>query len=273
MRVLTLGFVTSVAMAAIAASEPVRAADLAARPYTKAPAVVVDPAYNWSGWYVGVNGGWAWGNTTGDRVATSADLLPAVAIGTVPNLNAKHEGGFGGAQAGYNWQTGNWVFGIETDIQGSDIGRTTTTVVPFPVAPGLSTSTGRDHMDWFGTFRGRIGIAANNVLFYGTAGAAYGGVHITANDIGSVPGSGTFTSSTSDTLFGWAAGAGIEWGVTPNWTVKGEYLHIDLGSTNVNARDLVLTPASFITYRFRHQVDLARVGINYKFGGPVVARY
>jgi outer membrane immunogenic protein len=252
------------------------AADMA----VKARPIAVDPGYNWSGWYVGVNGGYAWDNSSGRLDSftvgppAGADFGPAVANGAVPrNLGAKHEGAFGGAQVGYNWQTSNWVFGVETDIQGADIGRTATILFPGGGGSSPTTTTSRDHLDWFGTFRGRIGVAANNVLFYGTGGLAYGGVHSSVSIIANPTTGGVFVGSNSDTRVGWAAGAGVEWGFAPNWTVKGEYLHIDLGRSNVTINDPIQFPLAFATYRFHHELDTVRVGVNYRWGGPVVARY
>jgi len=247
------------------------AADMA----VKAPPMVAPVAlYNWTGWYVGVNGGWAWGNSTGNLVSSSADFGPAIAAGGTPTfLGAKHEGGFGGGQIGYNWQISNWLVGVEADIQGADIGKTSTIV--FLGGGGIvpSVSTGRDHLDWFGTVRGRVGVAFNTVLLYGTGGFAYGGVHTTVSNIFTPGTLGTFTGSSSDTRFGWVAGAGVEWGFAPNWSQKGEYLHIDLGSSNTTMFDPVNFPGSFATYRFHHELDTVRVGVNYRFGGPLIARY
>ena len=252
------------------------AADLAARPYVKAPVAPL-AVYNWTGFYVGVNGGWAFDgwddDKTGNHVAFSAGLAPAVAGGAVaPFLNTKHEGGFGGGQIGYNWQAGQFVFGLETDIQGADIGKTSS--VFFPGGGGFvpTLSSGRDHIDWFGTARARAGFAVNQILLYATGGAAYGGVHSSASVVGNPTTTGNFAGSFSDTRFGWVAGAGVEWAFAPNWTVKGEYLHVDLGSDNVVITDPQF-PGTTATYHFRHAFDAGRVGINYKFGGPVVAKY
>lgn len=251
------------------------AADMAvkARPM-EAPVAV----YNWTGWYVGVNGGYAWGDSTGNlnafTTAGGSDFTPAVTAGGTPRfLGAKHDGGFGGAQVGYNWQMSNWLFGLEADIQGADIGKTSTTV--FLGGGGIvpSVSTGRDHLDWFGTVRGRVGVTANNVLFYGTGGLAYGGVQTSVTNVFTPATAGTFAGSSSDTRFGWAAGAGVEWGFAPNWSVKGEYLHVDLGSSNVTILDPVNFPLASATYRFHHEFETVRVGVNYRFGGPLVARY
>ena len=247
------------------------AADMAvkARP---AP-VPVDLGYNWSGWYVGVNGGWAWDDSTGRLDSFTAAFGPPIAGGAVPtDLGAKREGGFGGGQVGYNWQRDRWVFGLEADIQGADIGRTNTILFPGSALFVPTVTTARDHTDWFGTARGRVGFAANNVLFYGTGGLAYGGVNSSVRDIGTPPTTGNFAGSASDTRFGWAAGAGIEWGFIGNWTVRGEYLHVDLGSSNVTMTDPQF-PGQSATYRFHHQIDAARIAVNYRFGGPVVAKY
>lgn len=255
------------------------AADMAVKaPIYKAAPVEV---FSWTGWYAGINGGGTWGNSSGGlnsftTTPPGSDFTAAVAAGGTPgSLGAKHEGWFGGGQIGYNWQSSNWVYGLETDIQGADIGRTSTIIFPGGGGIDPSTSTGRDHIDWFGTFRGRIGVTTNQVLFYGTGGLAYGGVRSSATNVFVPPTAGTFAGSVSDTRVGWAAGAGIEWAFAPNWSLKGEYLHIDLGSSNVTILDPVNFPTASATYRFRHEMDAVRLGVNYKFNwaGPVVARY
>jgi outer membrane immunogenic protein len=254
------------------ASTGASAADLAARPYTKAP--LLEAAYNWSGWYAGGNAGYSFSDSTGNLNTFTPDFLLPVNSGATPAfLNTKHEGGFGGGQVGYNWQMGRWLVGLEADIDGADIGRTS--LVSFPGSRGSdpTNSTGRDHIDWFGTFRGRFGVTANNVLFYGTGGLAFGGTHTSATNVDAVVlNNGNFIGSTSDTRFGWAAGAGIEWGFARNWTLKAEYLHVDLGSTNVTLTDPNF-PLSNAVYRFNHQFDTVRLGVNYLFGGPLVAKY
>jgi outer membrane immunogenic protein len=222
------------------------------------------PISSWTGLYGGVNGGAAFGNTTG----TLTTFAPMVANGATPqaNLGAKHDGGFGGVQLGFNWQTGGFVYGVETDIQGADIGRTATTTTAGTANLLPRASTGRDHIDWFGTVRGRAGIALDQVLFFGTAGLAYGGVHTSASSIVLPAGAGgVFTGTTANTRVGWAAGAGVEWGFAPGWSVKGEYLHVDLGSSNVTILDPVNFPNASATYRFNHAFDSIRVGVNYKF--------
>jgi outer membrane immunogenic protein len=250
------------------------AADMAVK---ARPAPPLPPPCIWCGFYIGVNGGWAFdgfADQTGNLVAFSAGFAPVVAAGGTPRfLGTNHEGGFGGGQIGYNWQVNQFVFGLEADIQGGDIGGTSTVIFPGAGVFAPSVSQGRDHLDWFGTARARLGIASGPVLFYATGGAAFGEVKTSASNIFNPTIAGVFTGATSDTRFGWTAGAGIEWAFAPNWTVKGEYLYVDLGSSNVTLRDPLQFPADFTTYNFQHRFDLARVGINYKFGGPVVARY
>jgi outer membrane immunogenic protein len=106
-----------------------------------------------------------------------------------------------------------------------------------------------------------------------TGGAAFGGVHSSVSNVYNPTTFGNFFGTSSDTRFGWVVGAGVEWAFSPNWSVKGEYLHVDLGSSNVTMLDPVNFPLDRATYHFRSEFDAVRVGINYRFGGPVVARY
>ena len=178
----------------------------------RAPYTVTQPlnAYSWAGPYIGGNLGYAWGS--------------------VDNNPTKPSGFAGGVQAGYNFQTGPWVFGIEGDIQASGAEQT--------FAPWKFSNP------WFGTLRGRAGYALNNVLFYGTGGLAFG--ELRAN---------TFGLSESHTNAGWTLGVGAEMGFAPNWSAKVEYLYVDLNSSN-----FVITGASN-GYRF----GLVRAGVNYHF--------
>jgi outer membrane immunogenic protein len=265
----TLAFSVTIGIAGLGSAS---AADL---PIKAAPMAVA--VYSWGGWYAGVNAGYAWNNSSGNLVSFSTappaiDFTAAVTAGGTPSfLGAKHEGGFGGAQVGYNWQMTKWLFGLEADIQGADIGQTST--VTFPGGGGIvpSASTGRDHLNWFGTVRGRIGITANKVLVYGTGGLAFGGTSTSVTNVFTPGTAGTFAGNSSNTSFGWAAGVGLEWGFAPKWSLKGEYLHVDLGSSNTTMLDPVNFPGAFATYRFNHTLDTVRAGVNYHFAGPVVA--
>jgi outer membrane immunogenic protein len=159
------------------------------------------------------------------------------------------------------------------------------------ILPGSATLTAANSVNWLGTVRGRIGlVAAPNFLIYGTGGLAYGGVNSRtgineafsgplAADLGlngTFPASGNF----SETRVGWTVGAGGEWMFTSNWSAKLEYLHYDLGSANYGTPvgNFGLTPTTLLytlgqssSTNFRG--DIVRVGLNYKFGGPVVAKY
>ena len=273
MRYLNARLLLTAAIASLGLTTIAFAADLPARTNTKAPEYVPPPACAWCGWYIGANGGGAWDDRTGNLVDFSTNFNNSVPVGTTPQfLGTTHQGGFGGGQFGYNSMMGNVLLGFEADIQGADIGGTSTVVVGAPAGtsfPG-ATSTGRDHIDWFGTARGRLGVSVGTVLFYGTGGLVFGGVQGSASNVFD-NGGGNFAASESDTRFGWAAGVGLEWMSAPNWSFKSEYLHVDLGSTTVTIADP--TRPGTADYRFNHAFESARVGVNYHFGGPIVAKY
>jgi len=165
-----------------------------------------------------------------------------------------------------------FVVGLEADMQAADIGRTNTIAFPGDGFFVATNNTARDHIDWFGTVRGRLGWVRDTALLYVTGGAAFGGVHtsVATNSIPADP-LNTFTGAFGDTRFGWSGGAGIEWAFAPSWTIRGEYLHVDLGTDDVTMVS-ALAPLT-ATYRFHHQFDAVRVGVNYKFGGSAIANY
>jgi outer membrane immunogenic protein len=200
-------------MAALIAAGSAVSAQAADLPYgSRAPYTVNQPlnAYSWAGPYLGGNLGYGWG--------------------TVSNNPTRPSGFVGGVQAGYNWQTGPWVFGVEGDIQATGADDT--------FAPWKFSNP------WFGTVRGRAGYTVSNVLFYGTAGLAFGEL------------SGqTFGLAESHTNAGWTAGVGAEVGLLPNWSAKIEYLYVDLSSSN-----FVITGMSN-----GYQFGTVRGGVNYHF--------
>ncbi|MDX3971420.1 MAG: porin family protein [Bradyrhizobium sp.] len=268
------------------------AADLAARPYVKAP--MADPVWNWTGFYVGANGGYSWGRSRTDvsyfNSATGAAIAPPA--GSITSGSFDMNGAVAGGQAGYNWQNANWVYGIEGDLNWSDEkGRATFNcggVAPAagPCLPGLTflppgalagtTLTVDQHLQWFGTLRGRIGILATpKVLFYGTGGLAFGEIKTTGTMTGFTPAGVAIASvgSNSTTRAGWTVGVGVEGKITQNWSAKLEYLYMDLG--RFSSGPFTLAPASTISANVSsHFTDhILRAGINYQFGGPVVAKY
>jgi outer membrane immunogenic protein len=186
-------------------------------PVAKAPAYI-PPPFTWTGFYVGANVGYGWSDGRGT-------LFP----GGIP-VRGDGDGFFGGGQIGYNWQFNQFVFGAETDIQGSGADDT--------FAPWKFSNP------WFGTLRGRAGFALNNILVYGTAGLAYGG--ITGELVG---------LDESKTHVGWTAGAGMEVGFTPNWSAKVEYLYMDLSE-----RSYSITGANN-----GYEASMLRFGVNYHF--------
>jgi outer membrane immunogenic protein len=277
MKKLFLGLVGVVAFAG-----SVAAADLPARTYTKAP--YVDPAYNWTGFYLGANAGGAWGRSD---AATSTIFSPvgyfattspgAIAIAGAQRLNSS--GFTGGLTAGYNWQSSNVVFGLESDfnyfgLKGSSTG---SGIYPCCVTTGFTVNSSVA-TDWLITFRPRIGIASNNWLFYVTGGLAVANVKSNFSFTDTFA-AATESGSVSQTKAGWSAGGGVEYALMNGWSVKAEYLHVDLGSENVTSANLrAFTPSfAFPTNTFTHSADLhadiVRAGLNYKFGGPLVARY
>lgn len=224
------------------------AADLAARPYTKAPVMPVE-VYNWTGFYIGANGGYGWGKTTETftRVGTVTTHDPA--------------GALAGGQIGYNWQAGAWVFGLEADGDWANIRGSAP-------CPGPSFNCASDTRS-LASFRGRIGWASGPVLLYGTGGFGYDNTHYsTLTFAAGLPAAGATGVFNTD-RWGYAAGAGIEYGFAANWSAKLEYMHYGFDSMTSPAG--TLGPFSPVAISLR--VDTVKVGINYRWGGPVVARY
>jgi len=267
----------TVALGAATAS----AADLAPRTYTKAP-VMVAPVYNWTGFYVGLNAGGAWNES---NMTTSTIFSPigyfattsVPAIGTVGNQNINRSGFTGGATAGYNWQVGGAVLGVETDFNYVGIRGSSTGTALYPCcAPSTFTVNSSESTDWLWTLRGRVGfLATPALLLYGTGGLAVADVkasYLFTDTFGPARES----AAISTTRYGWTAGAGGEYALMNGWSIKAEYLYVDLGRASTTSTNLV-TPTHFPANVFTHTVDLrsniGRVGINYKFGGPVVAKY
>ena len=217
MKRIVLGvLLTSVAGAAYAADLPAAPA-----PYTKAPAIVA-PVNNWTGFYIGAMGGYGSENTS-DPLAL--------------------KGGFGGGTVGYNWQFNSIVAGLEADGAFADLHNGAT-------ALGVTVN---GKVDALATFRGRVGVAYDQVLFYGTAGLALADTKISA----SAPG---VAISDSKTMTGWTAGAGIEWMFIPRWSLKAEYLYRSFGSQTFFAAQI---PPGFTTGTLN--INSGQVGINYHF--------
>jgi outer membrane immunogenic protein len=259
----------ALSLAGTIAAAPAVAADIATTPVYKAPPVA--PLHNWTGFYIGGNAGYAWGDANTTLTGAEQNFV----VGYFEFVNAAGTRSFdpssftGGAQAGYNWQAGRVVFGVEADFNFMRLneslnlqfsGTPAFPTAPFAVLTEFSTS-------WLATGRGRLGIAHNNVLIYGTGGIAITNLEFTQFFTRPNVAGATATASTSKTKVGWTAGGGVEWGWTNNWSVKAEYLYVDLGSETAYS---VLGPGfGDPTRRWAHTIDLsthiARVGLNYKF--------
>jgi outer membrane immunogenic protein len=233
------------------------AADLAARPYTKAPAMV--SVYDWSGFYIGANGGWGSSHKCWDFTTPAGAFV--VAEGCHDST-----GGTAGGQIGYRWQASNWVFGLEAQGNWADF-KGSNTSLAFPAFRNSSK------IDAFGLFTGQVGYAWNNVLFYVKGGGA-----VVSDRFASYSSlTGIQVSNTVDsTNWGGTVGVGLEFGFAPNWTAGVEYNHIflqDKTYTFLNNGVVGAAGTLFGTDRIRQDVDLVTVRVNYRFGGPVVARY
>lgn len=245
------------------------AADLPMR-YSKAPEFA-EPLFYWTGFYVGGNVGYSFGRSSDTSTLANSAGAPLFASADKSDLT----GVIGGAQIGYNWQIRNFVTGIEADIQGAnekgDRVFTCTSCLPLG-GPTTSVPLALDQkIEWFGTVRGRAGVAVSPmVLLYATGGLAYGGIE-TRERISA----GSFSSSTT-TNVGWTAGGGIEGAIGGNWTARLEYLYVDLGRVNGTfVTTIAALGGGVLASSFNSRItdNIVRVGVNYKFNGPVVARY
>ena len=242
-----------IALSALLAA-PAIAADIPARIPVKAPPPVAVTSYNWSGCYLGVHGGGKWGKS--EQIADSGALAGSSMTGSYDI-----DGGLFGGQVGCNFQSGAWVFGIEGDGSWTNADGGSNLIAPFNPAFFASTEE-----KWLATVRGRLGYAAGNWLLYVTGGGAFASVEI-RSVLTATP---TTFREESKTLSGWTVGAGAEWGLAGGWSVKAEYLYVDLG----DKRFFVPADITFVTRRADAQQHIARVGLNWRWGaGPVVARY
>jgi outer membrane immunogenic protein len=210
------------------------AADLR-RPIFKAPpmpAPIFAPPYNWSGFYVGGNGGYAWGK---------AELDSSTGSSSTDNTT----GWMFGATVGYNQQMGQWVFGFEGDFDYTLIKGNPTNVI------GTSCTGGGCEVKnvFFGTARGRLGYAMDRFLPYITGGGAIGSLKISSPS----------GASETNTPFGWTVGAGVEYGLEGNWSVKVDYLYTEPGSGTCTAA----TCGVNVDYKIKF--NTVRGGINYRF--------
>jgi outer membrane immunogenic protein len=249
----TVGLVALVGMAA-----PASAADMAVKAPPPAPLPVI---YNWSGFYIGGNGGWAQSRNCWDFVPDGVFVLGTFAEGC-----NERSGGVVGGQIGYRWQANQWVFGVEAQGDWADLSSTRNSLL----FPGIFST--RTKTDGIGLFTGQIGYAWNAALLYVKGGAA-----VTSNrfSILDFP-TGIELASASATRWGGTVGVGFEYGFTPNWSVGLEYDHLFMGNAN---NSFTLAPpftGVLLNNRVSQDVDMLTLRINYRFGGygaPIAARY
>jgi outer membrane immunogenic protein len=230
-------------------------------------------SYNWTGWYVGVNAGGAWGDSD---IRTSTVFAPGNYFQptSVPSINSNGHGSPGtsgftaGAQGGYNWQVGNWVLGLETDFGyfDQDTSRSVTVVYPC-CGPSTYTIDQKVDTDNLFTLRPRAGWAANNWLFYVSGGLALSSLKTSFEftDVFGVAADGEKTSIKP----GWAIGGGAEFGLLRNWTLRGEYLYVDFDDVSLKSSNLnffgVPSPGNVFTHKADLSSHIVRVALNFRF--------
>jgi outer membrane immunogenic protein len=254
---------------------------------------------NWTGFYIGVNGGYSWGRASTDLVATQTSVgtitrttlggtvldvttLPAVTTTTRLSDTAKMNGWLGGGQLGYNVKANNWVLGFEADIQGTGERGGSTFCLTAACPVGSTFVTSDFHLRWFATLRGRAGVLVDpSLLLYATGGLAIG--EIKADYAVGLNGTGVLgTASTNTTRAGFVVGAGAEYRVSERWSFKLEYLYMDLGSVSGGAAAINSSLPIIITvgdFRFigvatslnaaalstRITDNILRAGVNFRF--------
>lgn len=225
-------------------------------------------AYNWAGYYIGLNAGYGW---SGDRTVNFSNVANTTLVGPtgVPSVVSFDASGavFGG-QIGYNWQSGSFLYGVEADADYANIkGRATV----FGVIDARRSATGDQRLDFFGTLRGRLGMVHDRFLVFATGGLAFGHAKSAAsfsNTDGCVFAGGGAnqcpTGAVSKTLFGWTFGGGLEVALNASWTIKGEYLYYSLGNVSYQ-----MTDANFPGVVYGASTDfrghIVRGGVNYRF--------
>ncbi len=233
-----LSGILGLTLSSVAAFVSANAADMYSGPVGPGPALAL---FDWSGFYAGVNGGGAW--------AVDNQLANAPAVNPFGGISPT--GGFGGGQIGYNWQgicDLHLVLGIEADIQGSDISDKQTDLNGFHY---------KSDLDYFGTVRGRVGYAVQQTLFYFTGGFAYGGLHKFSDAFG--------PQSFDGTSAGYTVGGGVEYKITPAWSVKGEFQYVNLGQNNACGGSSCFNAPFNAGEQADDTYSIVRVGVNYHF--------
>jgi outer membrane immunogenic protein len=272
-----------VAISTLALAPVAMAADLP----LKAPPYQPPPP-SWTGFYIGANIGGVWGDPKVNyepNDLVSLGLFKSLRGAPLP-ASIDTSGVLGGLQAGYNWQIGSALIGAEADIDWSDAkGSVSREGTIGTIAPFANSVVAADKVKWLGTVRARLGyLPTPNLLVFGTGGFAYGEVEHSGAYTASLPTSGIlipvgydcfanvpcFSGSTSNTAFGWTVGGGLEYAIARNWTIRGEYLYVNLESTSFTEAAtslpfLATVPSSFTANFSRTKLNIARAALNYRF--------
>jgi outer membrane immunogenic protein len=192
----------------------------------KAPAYVTPVAYNWTGLYIGINGGGIWGHSSFTAAPPTGDFTVS--------------GGLIGGTLGYNWQMNQVVFGLETDLDWSGARG----------SAACGTATCQTRNTWLGTARGRVGYAMDRFLPYLTGGLAFGDIRASSSGL----------AGATSTRSGWTVGGGLEFAVANNWTAKAEYLYVDLGKFDCGTACGGVPPDNV-----KLNANVLRAGLNYRF--------
>jgi outer membrane immunogenic protein len=237
------------------------AADLPARGMV-AKAPMMAPVNTWQGFYIGLNAGYAWGNS--NTSLSSAEVFDgAPVVGSFPSLKPK--GFIGGGQIGYNWQSGMLVLGAEFDFSGLGV-KATESVDPLAANNANSyLATFSSRYDWMLTARGRLGVTvAPSWLLYVTGGLAVTQARDSVNLINTAN-NNFINFADSKTLTGGTLGAGVEYAFAPNWSVKAEYLYTKFGDTSPSFTTATSPGVVPPVAKFDHSLNIVRAGVNYHF--------
>ena len=246
----------TIGLIALGMAVPAIAADLPMQTYSKAPTMVA-AVYDWSGLYVGVNGGWGSSRKCWDR--------NTVLGGTFLAAEGCHDatGGVAGGQVGYRLQSSGWVFGIEAQGDWANLRGSNTSLFDGAIGD-------RSRIDAFGLFTGQVGYAFNTALLYVKGGAAITAERFDGYNTATTT---TFEVASGQNRWGGTAGVGLEYAFAPNWSAAVEYDRLFMGTRTVDFH-LTGSPATFSREdRIRQDVDLVTVRVNYRWGGPVISKY
>jgi outer membrane immunogenic protein len=269
----------------------------AAEPLPLPPPPPLPPPFSWDGFYIGLTAGYGQ-STDNFNDLNSFNVLPESGVGGSQQFRTS--GFIGGGTLGYNWQAGSFVYGLETDFSGLTNSNDTLLSIPGACIPGtFQFSLSKcgygwqysNRISWLWTVRPRIGLAVDRTLIYFTGGFALAGVQNgfwstgSCGPIGCNGAEPFFAVSSSSARVGFTVGGGVEYALTPNWTIKGEALYVDLQSSNAAFTPLLVGTAGFpvvipdgapFNVRWDNSLVVIRAGLNYKFNwapAPIVAKY